>query len=176
MENITYILDFDRTLFNVDESYKVPIFQERKELVGTIEGLTNIDLPEYIFEDAQNFLNSHAKNNLHIVSSCKGTSRQWGMEYQKEKIQRSGVGEFVSSIEVVEDGKVAAVQSLVDGTKSVFVDDSAEHLEAVLKQCPEVLCIQIIRPSPVKRITPTTNPVIPIIQNLSQLDDIINMQ
>ena len=155
-----YILDFDRTIFDMDALYSQIAKTNPHSKLGTTKSLDTIDLPKFIFPDAEAFLAAHQPSDLYIVSSCYGKSATWDIEYQKEKIKRSKIAQQVNQVFVVPESKVEAIKPLVVGTtKAIYVDDHLEHVQAVAAALPDVQTVYLDRtgtapaPAGLQRIT-----------------------
>ncbi len=165
-----YLLDFDRTLFDMESLYE-EISKVNPELkLGSLESLKNINLERFIFSDAVEFLKTHPCDSIEIVSSCFGKTKTWNLDYQKEKIARTGVQKFVKNVHVVSESKVEVIKSIVSHGTIVFVDDLVEHLDDVKNEVPNVKTFLINR----KRECFDKNSEHIEISNLSEIDDIIN--
>jgi len=161
-----YILDFDRTVFDMDRLYACITKNNPLVALGTVASLENIDLTRFIFPDALAFLVTQQQNDICIVSSCYGTSAVWDMAYQTEKIKRSGIAQYVNKVFVVPESKVAVIKRLSQDTvATVFVDDHPEHVQAVASALPEVHTFYLDR----SNSAPIPLGGIPMIKSLTEL-------
>lgn len=140
-----YLLDFDRTVFDMDSLYEEILRVNPDKTVGTIESLEGIDLKQFLFADAVSFFQNKEKENIEIISSCFGKTAQWDKQYQIEKINRSGVQNFVAAVHVVEKSKVDTIRELTRGNSAVFVDDHPEHVKEVTTQMADVKVLYLDR-------------------------------
>ena len=77
-----YILDFDRTVFDMDALYRKIEDTNPDAKTGTLKSLQGISLNEFLFPDALEFFKQHAKEDIQIVSSSFGFTGQWDLKYQ----------------------------------------------------------------------------------------------
>jgi FMN phosphatase YigB (HAD superfamily) len=155
-----YILDFDRTVFDMDALYTQIAKINPDTKLGTIESLDKIDIARFIFPDALAFVAAHQSSDIYIVSSCYGKSATWDIEYQREKIKRSKIALQVNRVYVVSTSKIAVLKSLTtDMTKAIYVDDHLGHVQAAADALPDLQTVYLDRagatpaPAGIPRIT-----------------------
>ena len=162
-----YFLDFDRTIFDTDAMYQIMRNQLPESSIGSTESLDVIDAHSLLFPDALEFFSNHYPAEIFIVSSCAGTTADWDMNFQKEKINLSGVKKYVNEILVVEGSKVQAIKKkLKSGEGAVFVDDFDKHLNDVHESLSDIKVVQI------DRLGKVGSGKFPIIKSLVELDNI----
>jgi NAD(P)-dependent dehydrogenase (short-subunit alcohol dehydrogenase family) len=147
-----YILDFDRTLFDVDTLYEQLARCRQSHLAGTIESFAHVAIADLLFSDVPQFLSDKKPADVYILSSVSGLSGQWETDYQTAKIAASGLAEQVAAVQVVSGEKGVAAASIAAGFPSaepiVFVDDRIEHCLSVQAAVPEAHCwLIVLRPS-----------------------------
>lgn len=146
-------VDFDRVAFDTNRLYELldkvgiePGTLESLEYLYPHDGEPVVDL---LFEDFKRFAMRQRErgNEVILVSSAIGFSGDWGMTYHAQKIERSGVGKFVTRVVPVPAGKTETLQSeLQEHEKGVFIDDSAQHLrELSARSSKHVTYIQMVR-------------------------------
>lgn len=146
-------IDFDRVAFDTDRLYE--LLNEVSIEPGTIESLDYLypengePVEDLLFEDFKNFAAQQLQlgNKVIVITSATGFSGDWGMSYHAEKITRSGVGAFVSSVLPVAEGKVETLTNeLEENEKGVFIDDSVQHLHDVSGLgYKKLTCLQMLR-------------------------------
>lgn len=161
------ICDFDRTIFDTNRFYKTINEQKPPVQVGTIESLRSVDVPGHIFSDALDYLYAHSQHQFYIVSSAKGKTGGWDIEYQKEKLRESKIAELMTEVYVVENEKASIVNTFVDSVPAIFIDDLEEHLVAVTQKNPSVTGVLIDRDKDI------THSDFPIINSFLEVDAII---
>lgn len=142
------VLDFDRTLFDVDKLYTELKEKNIYELVGTVESLDHLEVPELVFDDVEVFLNKFDIKDIVVLSSYSGTTADWTQEYQAEKIRRSKIVERVGEVIVMAGAKDVHVLEIAERFPEeaiIFVDDQVSHCMAVKKAVPACRCFCIRR-------------------------------
>ena len=163
-----FILDFDRVIFDMDSLYTEIASTNPAAELGTIESLNSITLADFIFPDALDFFTQHPKETIEVVSSCFGKTGTWDLEYQREKVKRSGVANFVRAVHVVEKDKVAVLASLVSNTPACFIDDHTENASTVAAAFPDMNVLYLDRTGENKTPANTTR-----ITSLAEVNAII---
>ena len=154
-------VDFDRVAFNTGKLYEflegedVPEFGTEESLIYIEE--THGPLEDLLYDDFKSFAMTQRTlgNEIILVTSAHGLSNDWEIQYQKKKVEMSGILNYVSKSITVPDGKADAISSeLKDGDRAVFVDDSDEHLRAVKRVVENIgfeklnfECLQMVRES-----------------------------
>jgi hypothetical protein len=129
-----YLLDFDRTVFDMEGLYVALAKKNPGAKLGSIESLNGIDLENLLFPDAIDFFNSHNKEQIEIVSSGFGLTGQWEVAYQQKKIELSGVAKYVNEIHVVADSKISTIKRIARESDAItYVDDHPEHVQSALQ-------------------------------------------
>lgn len=142
------VLDFDRTLFDVDRLYTELKEKNIYKLVGTVESLGHLEVPGLIFDDVDGFLNTLDAKDVIVLSSYSGTTADWTEEYQAEKIQLSKVIEKVGEVIVMKGSKDVHVLGIAERFPEediIFVDDQVSHCVAIKKAVPACRCFCIRR-------------------------------
>ncbi len=141
-----YLLDFDRTVFDMEGLYEqISIVNPEAEL-GTEASLAGIDLEALLFPDAVTFFSTHPKDSITVVSSGYGLTGQWDTAYQAAKIQLSNIQQYVGSINVVADSKIATIKRLAREYEDVvYVDDHPENVQDARTHIPGIHVVYINR-------------------------------
>jgi hypothetical protein len=144
-----YILDFDRTLFDVEKLYQELEAIGKSEIAGTQESLSLIPMSDLLFPDVLDFFNEKNSDDIYILSSAKGLTAQWETDYQAAKIAATGIDAKVCQVRVVEGKKGAEALEIAHLFSSeetiVFVDDRLENCLDVKSVLPKVYCFLVIR-------------------------------
>lgn len=140
-----YLLDFDRTVFDMESLYESIAQTNPQTELGTIASLDGLPLETFLFPDALQFFASHDPSDIEIISSCYGKTGQWDLDYQKEKIRLSNVADFVGQVHVVAEDKVSCIEKITGRKPAVFVDDHPEHIRQVAEALPTVTAVYIDR-------------------------------
>jgi len=152
-----YLLDFDRTVFDMEGLYQA-IKQTHPGIdLGTVASLKGIDLEQFIFPDALQFFTAHNPEHIEIVSSGFGLTGQWEVEYQAKKIEQSGVSQYVHAIHVVADSKITTIKRLARESDQVtYVDDHPEHIASAVQHIPGLQVVFIDRTGSQSPVTGAT--------------------
>ncbi len=171
-----YILDFDRTLFDVEKLYEQLARCNQSHLAGTPESLNHISVPELLFPDVADFLQGKKLEDLFIVSSTSGVSAQWERDYQIAKISASGLDTRVAEVRVLAGDKGVEAVNIAEQFSPremvVFVDDRIEHCLSVKSALPDSHCFLLVRN---KAVIGETDVVqgIPVVHSLNEVDNSI---
>lgn len=140
-----YILDFDEVLFNTSAlktklaALGIPETERNLEVFDRLETLDpSFKFPSLVFPGACKFLTEYGADCI-IVSSAtsvtvaNNTNLEAQLEYQAEKIARSGVKELASTVRVVGVSKSETLRELqlqleLDGEDMVFIDDRERYV------------------------------------------------
>ena len=99
---------------------------------------------DYIYKDVQDFLMFLEKEGIRAVVLSTGDP-----QFQKQKIQKSGITDFFDEIIIVSnDSKVVALDMLIRKKKpvsAIFIDDKKEVVEEVKRSLPGVYTVQMRR-------------------------------
>lgn len=141
-----YLLDFDRTVFDMEGLYRAIKRHNPDAALGSIESLKGIHLEELLFPDAVEFFNTHAKEQIEIVSSGFGLTGQWEVEYQQKKIELSGVSKYVNAIHVVADSKISTIKRIAREADDItYVDDHPENVQNAIQHIPGLVVVYLDR-------------------------------
>lgn len=180
-----YYLDFDRTLFRTDDFYHFqkthPFFCEHVALLQSLIDNTSTnrqavnntlyntmqkngfsfrkgEIAEYVYPDVVPFLNRY-KDTVCIITFGHP-------DYQKMKIDASGLSSYVSELLLVDDVLKGAYFSSREPKESefVFVDDSVEQLADVAAHFPNAHVYEI------RRDGKAGDGRFPVIHSLAELD------
>ena len=135
-----YLLDFDRTLFDVEQLYVELAQCGQSQLAGTVESFAYVSIADLLFSDVAEFLADKNKSDLFILSSASGLSAQWETDYQTAKITASGLDKKVASVHVVPGDKgaeaVKIASQFAPHEQIIFIDDRLENCQAVKTALP----------------------------------------
>ena len=104
-------------------------------------------MPGFVYDDTPLFLEGLSKNGWHRVILTFGNE-----DWQKTKVNLSGVGALVEEIVVTEDvSKVLAAENVLkkagNAEDIIFIDDNPYRaLHSVKEKLPHIRTIQLIRP------------------------------
>lgn len=171
-----YILDFDRTLFDVEKLYESLDKCNQSQLAGTVESFSHVSIPDFLFADVAAFFLNKNPEDMYIVSSTSGLSAQWETEYQTAKIFASGLAKKVAEVRVLAGDKGIEALKIVEQFSApetiIFVDDRIEHCLSVKLALPRAYCFLMVRN---KEVIGDTDVVqgIPVVHTLKEVDDSI---
>lgn len=132
--------------FNLDNPQRADVAaaMERIFTDGTIS-LEPGEYAEYVYPDAQTFLDAHGAHSVIVTANRACPS------YQQAKLEASGLFAIVQEVRNIPFGKgdtkgkeVAELVNKYDGPH-VFVDDHDTQLDAVAAYCPEVRAYEMRR-------------------------------
>lgn len=172
-----FILDFDRTLFDVDALYQALDTAGLRHLAGSSESVAHCAMHEFLFPDVEPFFVTKEPAQLRILSSVVGLSQSWEVDYQVAKIAASGLSKRVAEVRVVagEKGPVVrewCTQQGVSNSPIVFIDDRIEHCLSVQECAPTAQPILLVRnPSVVGPVSRVHG--IPVVHTLAAVDDVV---
>lgn len=172
-KDMQYILDFDRTLFDTDACKAEQVKRYGTDALGSLQSLEELPVETFLFEDALDFLQAHDRSSLHIVSSCAGRTGGWDTAYQRKKLEKSGVAEYVAAVHLVFDQKIKMIRKILTDGPAVFVDDMFSHLTAVQRVLPEVQPVHIARSGTLSAKDEAQYDGIPTIEDLTELDTVL---
>ena len=104
-------------------------------------------MPNFVYDDTAGFLKSLSENGWHKIILTFGNE-----DWQKTKVNLSGVGALVEEIVVTEDvSKVLAAEDILkkagNAEDIIFIDDNPYRaLHSVKEKFPHIRTIQLIRP------------------------------
>ena len=161
-----YLLDFDRTVFDMEGLYVAIHAHNPGVDLGTVQSLEGINLEPLLFPDALEFFNTHNAADIEIVSSGFGLTGQWEVEYQSKKIQLSGVAKYVETVHVVADSKISTIKRIArESDNVVYVDDHPENVMSAMQHISGIEVVLLDRTGSQKAI-----PGVKTISTLTELD------
>ena len=124
-----FILDYDLTLsdyhrFIVDSK---PYKSEGTWVTPAIWDI--LDASEYLYDDVLPFLKSIERTEVRILTARSPVRGPEARAFQKAKLERSGLAEYVSDIVFMEGKKCPYIKEMYHGVPTVFVDDHAGTIE-----------------------------------------------
>lgn len=128
------VYSFDEHLQRLSQQTQTSI-EQLYELAQTVLN----DLSTYIYPDALAFLQL-VQEEKHILTFGND-------DWQRTKIQRSGIEEYITSIRTVQtQTKAEGIQALLnENEKTVFIDDRGSAIDEVKQVFPDVYCIRLHR-------------------------------
>lgn len=169
-----FILDFDYTLYEVSRFKEAALPYKEDGMWLTPAIWDKLDATSFFYPDTLDFIQRQGKENVVILSAMTPALGPQAREFQKAKLARSGIGEFVSDVIVMEGDKGPYVKDLYTGEPTVFVDDTLLHLYSSQRHCPEVGTVQIIREDAVGRGEVSTHIDIPVVATLTELEELLS--
>lgn len=178
----TIYLDFDRTLCNTDQLYHLLGFragvtlssEERVSLVELARKRSkDIDWPSLVYGDTFPTLRAlHEHFRIVIVSFATIE------DFQRMKIDASGVGSIVDAIFVVDGDKSKAILRDQEGRNvqsgGYFLDDRLEHVHDVRTVLPGITSVAMCRPDALGSLETRIGAIaegIPVVQNLDEFSE-----
>lgn len=143
-----FALDFDRTLFDTDRDFASIEERGLTALIGDPSIHEVVDPVPFLYPDAIPFLQRQNKQKIFIVSAITPEYGPLSDAYQKDKIERCGMREYVEDIFLVVGSKVPALKIIMERHPDetiIFVDDRSDVIVAVTDELPEVVCVHIVR-------------------------------
>jgi FMN phosphatase YigB (HAD superfamily) len=110
------------------------------ELIAREIGIFIRDTKKYVFNDVEGVLERYDKNDLTIISFSR-------TNFQKNKIDNSGIANFFREIVIVNTLKGEKIQKMIEGDKlrkdepMFFIDDRVEQLEDAKNRHPGITTI-----------------------------------
>jgi hypothetical protein len=141
-------LDFDRTLFDTDRDVEAITAAQSLHLIGDPKVNTLVDPAPFLFSDVMPFLQSHEKSNMYIVSAVTVRYGPRSAEYQRDKIEKSGVASYVAHVILTGDSKVEALADIARthaGMTVAFLDDRTDVLNEIAAALPSVIVVRMSR-------------------------------
>ena len=168
-----YILDFDRTLFDVERLYLELAKINQSHLAGTEESFSLFSFKDLLFSDVKEFI---LNKRVVILSSSNGINKDWETEYQNKKIAETGLDKLVEEVVVMSGDKGVHARQIAEQFGAhepvVFIDDRIENCLSVKRNLPESHCFLMARDPEVvgnnKQIMG-----IKVVNTLLEVDDII---
>jgi hypothetical protein len=171
---VEYIFDFDHTLFDTPLfSFEATAYKS-DGLYVTPQIWNILDAQKYIYNDVYDFLLRVGPSTVKILTAMTPELGPQSREFQKAKLARSGISEYVSDIIFMEGAKGLFVKEMYTGEPTIFIDDKLEQLLSVKASCPEVFTVQIVRPDLKNTIIASTQADIPVVTSLAELSDLLN--
>jgi len=140
-----YILDFDRTILDTDSLKKIQADKFGLDVLGTLDSFEDINIEGLFFEDAVEFLQSHKKQDMCVVTSCTGITGICWPEFQKKKLELSNIKKYVDDVFVVPKQKDEVIRRISKGGPAIFVDDYVVYLDLVKEKVPGVETVHLLR-------------------------------
>ena len=166
-----YIFDFDHTLFDTDR-FSVAAEPYKADGLWVTPAIWDIlDASSFFYADTVPFLENLDPTDVTLLTAWTPVLGSEAYEFQKVKVERSGIQDLLTEVQIVEGDKGSHVRELYDGRATVFVDDRVDHLLSAKKHCPDVQVVQMIRPG-VGDLP--TDQAVPVISNLNELSNVIN--
>lgn len=168
-----YFLDFDRVIFDVDAYYKDIENRGLAQLVVHPDVWNVLDAKAYVYPDAIDFLKTHDPNTISVITAMSPQFGPHAREFQKRKVQISGVEAQVGSVIFMEGLKGSHIRDAYSSGPAVFVDDKLEQVASVHRDNPSVIVVHMVRTAPSKEIQFNTPPF-PIINSFVELDNLLS--
>ena len=165
-----FIFDFDRTLFDTAHFVNEAAPYKESGLYITPAIWDILDATTFVYSDVLSFLQKIGKEHSTILTAMTPTLGPLAREFQKAKLERSGVSAYTRQVIFMEGKKGKYVKEIFSGKPTIFVDDTLEQLQSVKAFCPEVVCIQIIRPNSEGRSEVSSSSDIPTVTSLQELE------
>ncbi len=157
-----YIFDFDDVLFHTSKQRGYPLFKEFQFSILEKAGIPMTAILEYyererlnqfslkkmlkhfsLSEDVYNEILNHSKNfvNIEMIELVKNLE-QWNciiltygdIEFQLDKIEKSGIAPLFSQIIAVEGSKKETLEKICkefSNESVIFIDDSIKHFDSL---------------------------------------------
>ena len=168
-----YILDFDRVLFSWD-AYAGDVKKRGLEHLLVHPDIWDVlDPDDYYYEDTLSFLGSQKKEDLEVISAITPSYGPHAGTYQKRKIERSSIHNYVAHVTVMEGNKAPYVEKIAGAGRAIFVDDKLDNLTATHELCPAILCIQLVRVGGSLESGISTSDDIPVVHDLEGVNAIM---
>jgi len=149
-----YLLDFDRTVFDMEGLYQAIEKQNPGVDLGSVTSLKGIDLESLLFPDALDFFSMVPLENIEIVSSGFGLTGQWEVEYQTKKIELSNVAKYVNQVHVVADSKISTIKRIARESDEVtYVDDHPQNVSSAVQHISGLRVVYLDRSGEHKLMT-----------------------
>ncbi len=165
-----YILDFDHTLYNTDLFVSAAGPYRESGLWVTPAIWDILDSKDFFYDDSIQFLKRQQKEHVRILTAMTPSLGPESCEFQKVKVERSGVQTYVSDTIYMEGDKGSFIAEMYDGSPTVFVDDRIDHLLSAKKHCHEILVVQMVRPGLEGKIPTAESEGVPVVNSLSALE------
>jgi FMN phosphatase YigB (HAD superfamily) len=173
-----YILDFDRTLF--DSLGFMQKLQEDEMLSAkskTPEIWNKYYACDFLFQDTVEWLSSKSKEDLFILTAITPTFGPKAEGYQRRKLERSGLDNYVSEIVFVIGDKgekaIEIASQFPSNETIVFVDDRLCQCQSVKAALPNSICCLMVRDKSCV-IETDFDEDIKVVHSLSDVDGIIS--
>lgn len=171
-----YILDFDDTLYDAKSFKELVARDGANSLLFTPEIWQHYDVRTYLHIDTLDWLRQKSKDDLFILTAAMTSDGKTVMEYQKEKLRCSKLGDMVSDIIFSEGDKGVDAASIAkqfppDET-IVFVDDKIEQCLSVQSAVPQaIVCLMVRDPEQIGNVDSVRG--IHVVHTLADVDGII---
>ena len=170
-----YFIDFDRVLFDHDTLKQVISEKKLEHLYATPQLWDHVNSADFLYPDAISFLNTLPRQEIAIISAYTARIGPLAKPYQDRKLQDSRIATHVNEVVVMDGPKAPHIHSRSIG-EGFFVDDKRQYVEEVQRACPQITCIQLLRPSAERTkfdIPQFPDMQIPVVSNLRQVTAII---
>lgn len=158
------ILDFDRTLYDVEGQYR---WLEEEEMRRHADAIAQLPLAQFLYDDVVAFVKRHAQE--HTLMLCTFGAR----DIQGPKVEATGIAHyFTECLYTDHTPKADAVCRVARDhpeERVVFVDDDPAHLVETKELCPRVLCVRMRRPGAALSDEELDSDI-PEIHNLAELE------
>jgi hypothetical protein len=169
-----YIFDFDHTLYETSRfSTDAKAYKENGTLI-TPAIWDMFDASSYFYDDTLSFLSAQKKEDVIVLSAATLAYGPEAHAFQEAKLGRSGVGEYVCEIIVMEGEKGPFIQKLYQNKPMVFVDDTLSQLLSAKECCPEVRLVQMVRPGREIYGPVSESAEIPVVSSLEELSSLFS--
>lgn len=146
-----YIIDFDRTILDVDSMKRVLGDEGIQRIIAGLEFFKPGELSPFVYRDAYAFLRDDTTQRTLLSLVASTTEMPTSLSFQCAKIMASGIREFFPT-RIVEEaplkGPILAQFCRANGilfSDIIMVDDLAEQLDSVIQDCPGARTIRIDR-------------------------------
>lgn len=161
-----FIFDFDRTLYDTDKQNVALENISDEGARYSPQVWEKLEPKDFLYPDTVSFLRELNSKDVIILTAWSDRLGLEAFQFQKVKVERSGVMEFVNELIVMEGEKGPFVKDLCDSEPTIFVDDSIAHLLSAKQHCPEVKVVQMVREG--VGILPG-HPSVPVVSTLPEI-------
>lgn len=163
-KNIKEIGSFDKNLI-IDLLFEINIFD--KEKIQTEINFIIKRSEQFVYTDFFDFILKFKKEDLILLS-------YGAFDFQKIKIDNSGVSEYFSEVIITLKNKADRIEEIKnkDNETFVFIEDKAESIDDVKRRFPNIVTMKMTRPQ--GRHSIITKLTDYVIQDLNEARNIIN--
>lgn len=169
------ILDFDHTLFDTDRFCLDAAAYKESGMWVTPAIWDILSAQDYLFPDVQDFLRTCTREDVSILTAITPSLGPESDAFQRMKVERSGVKEFVSQVEYMIGEKGSWVKNVCDRYPNeviVFIDDRTTQLESVRSHCPQARILQMCHEA-LTSITSDEGGNFPLVHNFTEVSAIL---